>query len=624
MRSSAALATAKPRMSPSTDTMPVAVGKGCGVGTSLQINKHVGNLSRYLPFDADFDQLFEEHADPNGAHVDLPTRAQETVAALVREGVALVILTGDAGHGKTHLCRRLLEEEIGMSRPEAFQAIRERSDGTTELGRTPGGRPLRIIKDLSEPSPSVAAARLVDSLSADGRMTICCANEGRLRVVLGERPDALAPIQEALDRALDGGAIRAGPIAILDLNHQAVAARGSNLVERLLQSWAVDGRRWTACASCSARSRCPIFANHAMLADQNRGPARRRAFAGLFRLVELGGATVTIRELLAATALSVTGGLTCDRVHVHVRRRSDDLWQAPHLYFEAAFGGVLSAGQRNRLRVLRPLGLLDPARTADRRVDDALSTASEEASAEFVPVESGRSTGGARTARDAQRAAEDHRRLIAFLRRRAFFDDEGRSPDLAERVGLRHASTFERIVLGDAGSGYVDTTVRDSLLRGLEAIQGVRRSGGDGAFFVVDPAFGSSGDARVVAIDIDATAVRVRPQSDSWTTGPDASAEIMRGVDWLERRVVVEFPDIEPRAGLSLDLLEFEFVMRCADGLTDFAFYEATVRRLRGGLARLATPDGGGARRRITVVFGNELYGLVIDVDQRIRAARGA
>ena len=139
-------------------------GKLLILGTELfQVNKHVGNLSRYLPFDADFDQLFEEHADPDGASIDLETRAQEVVANLVEEGPTLVVLTGDAGHGKTHLCRRLLETSLGMSRADAFQTIRERSDGTVDLGATLAGRCLRIIRDLSEMSPALGAARLAEA-----------------------------------------------------------------------------------------------------------------------------------------------------------------------------------------------------------------------------------------------------------------------------------------------------------------------------------------------------------------------------------------------------------------------------------------------------------------------------
>ena len=156
--------------------------------SEFQINNHVSNLNRFLPFDADFDQLYEEHVDEES--VVLPTRALETACRLVNDGVRLLLLTGDAGHGKTHICRRLLENTLDVDRGAAFAVIRPRDDGTTvsdgtvDLGRTQAGNQLRIIRDLSEMPEAAAAHALADALASPTRTTVCCANEGRLRVVV--------------------------------------------------------------------------------------------------------------------------------------------------------------------------------------------------------------------------------------------------------------------------------------------------------------------------------------------------------------------------------------------------------------------------------------------------------
>jgi hypothetical protein len=593
-------------------------------GPGFQINSHVSNLNRFLPFTADFDQLYEEHIDEDS--VSLPTRALGTACELVDSGAKLILLTGDAGHGKTHICRRLLEQALGFSATDAFAAIRTgdggttASDGTVDLGRTAAGTQLRIIRDLSELSEVLAAQRLVDALHAPDRTTVCCANEGRLRVVL-DADQELVGVRHSLDIALSTGRVDFDGLAVLDLNNQAVAARPDGLVDRLLRDWITDGRRWRICGQCAAAPRCPIFANRSMLVHDQLGSRRRNAFASLFRLVELGGSTITIRELLASTALAITGGLHCLEVHDQVGKKRHDRWQADHLYFEAVFGRTLSPGQRERLRVLRPLGLVDPGSVATRFVDDELVAGADESPPDFSPVEDLGVSGRAHSGRDAQRAAHHHRRLVEFLRRRSFFDD-AHGPSIAERAGLRYAADFEAIL--NSASTTRETKVRDRLLRGLEAVQGIRREGGDGSFYVIDPAFGTTGVARVIATDLEATDIRALSLSAWWSESSEGAGEVCALVDWLERRVVLVIATTNGDAfPLLVDLLEFEFLMRCADGLADIGFFDATVRRLRAKLARVAESSIQ-AGNRIHLVVGGDVRRLSIDVDNKIRAARAS
>ncbi len=74
------------------------------------------------------------------------------VKNVVGDGTGLVILTGDAGHGKTHLCNRLIRDHLGYSPKAAREAIRNHCDGRL-LEPSPehrGRRSLRIFKDFSE------------------------------------------------------------------------------------------------------------------------------------------------------------------------------------------------------------------------------------------------------------------------------------------------------------------------------------------------------------------------------------------------------------------------------------------------------------------------------------------
>ena len=75
---------------------------------AFQLNQHVERLAAYQPFDASFGQLYAEYVDTRQSD-QLETRAFDFVSEIIHDpNVRVVVLTGDAGHGKTHLCGRLI------------------------------------------------------------------------------------------------------------------------------------------------------------------------------------------------------------------------------------------------------------------------------------------------------------------------------------------------------------------------------------------------------------------------------------------------------------------------------------------------------------------------------------
>lgn len=104
--------------------------KVCRGGGELpyEINKHVERLHRYLPFDASYDQIYEEnrHSDDS---LELDTAALRYLKEVLTDGPCLILLTSDAGHGKTHLCSRLIHEYLGYNAEATRKAVREWGDG---------------------------------------------------------------------------------------------------------------------------------------------------------------------------------------------------------------------------------------------------------------------------------------------------------------------------------------------------------------------------------------------------------------------------------------------------------------------------------------------------------------
>lgn len=589
---------------------------------ALEVNRHVERMTGYLPFDADTSLLFHEYVEPNNDVLNTGA-FKYIVSVLERPGCQLVVLTGDAGHGKTHLCYQLLVE-LGMSRDEAQLAIRTRSDGSTDISQTKSGRSVRIVKDLSE-FTSDADALLTAAMTAGDRVTVVCANEGRLRRAIQEGPPGLELIRQTLeDGSTSGRTTLDGATYVVNLNFQSIAmAGGKSLTSQLLRIWAQDQRKWRTCATCDARDVCPIFENHRLLGTSPESEARRDRLAVLMRQVERAGTVATIRELLIVASLAITGGMRCEDVHRKWERGKENRsWQHQHLFHQAIFGSTLSHRDVKRVRLLGGLGQLDPGSVALRPVDDFLVPSDNSEQGNFLPPLPSIDEPTARTRAQFRRDAARQRQLIAFLRRRSLFNEASyEGSDVGERVGLKYARLFDQVVAGTIDeAGRVG--LRDRLIAGLEAIQGVRRQP-QATFLVVDPAFTSHrSSASVVARQLPGSSITFMSQREWWIAQSEGSAELASALDWSDRSVIVEF---DTEAGhrplqIQLDLLRFELVLRYADGLTARDHFHADLRRLSSRLAKLATATDSS---EVTVLVRGERKKLSIDVGNRIRALDG-
>lgn len=576
----------------------------------LEFNSHVERMGRFQPFSANSADAVHEQGDPRPRGFETAA-FRHVLETIENPQVQLIVLTGDAGHGKTHLCAKILEER-GIDSVTAHRSILNDADGRHELTHTRTGRPLRMVKDLSEMQSEGAAELLSEVLDLPpDTVTVVCANEGRLRRAVAMKQGSRL---EVLTRTLEEG-IKTGRCAsvdptvhVINLNYQSVAPEGdSGLVDWTLTSWGTDRRSWRSCGRCDAQAGCPIFANHNLLSCQVRGARRRERIKLLVATAERTGSVVTIRHALATIAHAITGGTNCREVH---RRYKQPGWQYRHLFHQALFGDRLTAPQRTtQVPTFLALRRLDPGRTALRAVDDILEP--EEADVPFLPPLPVMEGATPRSKRDAQRESETLHKVLVFLRRRDYFDSyEGPGP--YERMGLRGGEQFEQAAV-DSSDRRAPVVVRDTLLRGLEAVQGVRRASNPADFLVLDPAFvNHRSRAAVVGHRIPSRNILIEGQVAHWNHTGDP--QMHRAVDWLSRTTFIRMPN---EFTIPLDLFRFELLLRWADGLRARSEHAAAVRFINGLLAK-AMPRTEGDE--IVVLVGGERRTLSIDVGDRIRS----
>ncbi|WP_143696470.1 hypothetical protein [Williamsia muralis] len=321
------------------------------------------------------------------------------------------------------------------------------------------------------------------------------------------------------------------------------------------------------------------------------------------------GSVITTRQALAAISYAVTGGLTCQDVHRKYTRGQGNVWQYPHLYHQAIFADLLSASNRGQVPAFSSLRQLDPGSVSLREFDDQLEP--DDVPITFLPPKLNDDQ-SVRSRREALRQSDLMKSHIGFLRRFEFFES---GTDHARRMGLLSGTEFVEIATGSAPR----VEVRDTLLRGLEAVQGVRRPGESPDFLVLDPAFFSHRNrAAVISARVQGINVNVKSHVQHWAESCTEQPIMPIAVEWSSRTVYLKISGSSGNVTIPLNLMLFELLRRWAGGLTTRGQYEGEIRSLTRLLATLAPPESG--TDEIEVLVNGERRSLTIDVGDRIRS----
>ncbi len=618
--------------------------------TQANTNSHVARLHRFLPFSSVHDQIYEEYQTGEDK-LDLKTVAISYAAEAIRAGARCVVFTGDAGHGKTHMCRRLIEDALlGYDSQAAREHLLSKCDGSHALPPCAGvvAPHLRIHKDLSEIQPPPRAAEFLEQHGRrEGETLVVCANEGRLRAIISS--EGAGPVCKSIN-ALFTQSFQTGHTTdatgtthIVNLNYQSVAARQANgngsLLARVLASWVADGRRWgeRSCGTCIHEPFCPIRRNRALLVDEGDTSAvRRRRLEEIFEVLERLGYVVTIREMLMLVAYLITGGLTCRDVDI---RLTGDLpkngWQHAWTYYNLLFRSPpnLPADRAEKaIPMLSACRRLDPGAIAVRSVDEKILNKGNVFGPNELDLQFSIGVGARQVAVDASNGIDDFNGnpqskaellreaeatgvAVSALRRRAFFDNAEGTGSVMSKLGFRYGDVFLQLLDGQLSTPEL-VKVKSTVIAGLHAMQGLRASRTETMLYLVDPAFGkASADAAIIAKQIPSSRVSLRAASKAWLAEQETTWFMPKSVDWIDRAIILHIEEGSSLLrDLPLDLLSFECVTRAASGYVSEEFYANEIRRVRTFLGQLAE-DGRGEGAQIAVFMRGRLQNVSLDMD---------
>lgn len=575
--------------------------------------KNNSHVRRILRVNESYEERCTEHDDGVETKSFRFLRQQ-----LLEDPPSLIVLTGDAGHGKTHLCRKLIQL-WGYGATEAIDLMRTDTKGLNHIPPRPrdGRRSLRIVKDLSEIEPKDDAVPVLRQLMKEqDTVAIVCANEGRLRDVLAS-PDAddLSMISKTLSLGLDDGVTSVDPsVHVINLNFQSVTGEEPSFVESLLQTWVQDNRRWRVCSSCAAEPWCPIRRNQALLAGESSkdqsAAIRRAGVNDLLRLVEQSGYVLTIRETLVLLAYALTGGRSC----AEVARDATSLQTSEQTFADYLFDGSEALSPARPLPVLKRIRRLEPGSKARRDVDDGLQRQADEIMADAPIFRSPPRTRG-----QTRERARGQTNVYRRLRRIDFFEKSWSATNRAARLGFLYHRDFEHLVSREIEATDRWMRIRDQLVAGLHVVQGLRPRT-DSFLFLADPSFAkAAAGSAIVSARVPINQVVPMGREAYWRksrTGADRPA-IVESVDWVERGVVVQIA--ERSRVLDLDLVRFECVMRAGGGVAQREFFGPEIRHTLAELATLVESSYEEESYQIELLVGSDLMAVQLDVGGRMR-----
>lgn len=359
-------------------------------------------------------------------------------AAVLRGAHRMVIITGNAGDGKTAYLERLLRAaaEDGPRQP-----IYRDNGADFQL---PNGHWLRTNHDGSQDQAGVANDEVLqaffapfrgDNLSgAAGETRLIAINEGRLVDFLDTHRTEFPALRELVRAELEGGGSGDG-IAVINLNQRSLLSDQDGLdasvFDRMLTRL-THPKWWEACDSCDLVSRCYARHNALSFAHASAGPKVTGRLRTLYRLTELRGTQhLTIRDLQSALAFMLTSGRDCTQIHeLYAGGQVEEVLDG--FYFNSWAG---TPGTSDRL--LRLLAQVDVAPVADPPLDRRLDYVGPDAGRAMMTIDQRGDYDLQMLTRMADRlprgtaigpaTAATHRRYLAAARRRFYFecvDDE--------------------------------------------------------------------------------------------------------------------------------------------------------------------------------------------------------
>jgi hypothetical protein len=326
----------------------------------LKGNSFVYYLDQYNVLSPNHSKIYDEYTidsnNGNSYSFTIETKIEKTLINLLESNPQSIILTGNAGDGKTRLCR-IVHDYFNKDNLENWP-----EDGIVEFPFSNGK--IRIVKDLSELKEDIIEKELthlqqiITSFNEEKVYYLIAANEGKLTKFLSQY-EHLNKLQHEVISRFKSHENNSDQFSIFNL----LDVTSSVYVEKVLSEWNKP-ENWEACQACPKQERCIIHMNHERTSQNHI----QDKIVEQYKLLDYLDTHITMREMLIHISYMLTGGYTCGDVLKANYKEVE--YQTKKPYYQNFYGHELDENAFSEMKALKIFKALDPGVYSHSSIDD--------------------------------------------------------------------------------------------------------------------------------------------------------------------------------------------------------------------------------------------------------------
>ncbi|WP_163971800.1 ATP-binding protein [Oceanobacillus halotolerans] len=324
-------------------------------------NPFVTYLDQFNVLSPNHAKIYDEYTHDDSSqeynfNFTIPTKVEQFLLDVFTNSPRSIILTGNAGDGKTRLCRRV--HDAFSSEPLKDWP----NEGIVEVPFSHGR--IRILKDLSELKDDIIFRELsrlqnyINTNHTENTYYLIAANEGKLTKFLS-RNNEFQELGKEVKLRFESHLNNTDDFSIINL----LDVTSSVYVERVLEEWNKE-ENWTPCNGCAKKNRCVIYHNHIKTSRKDV----QKKLVEQYRLLDFLETHITMREMLIHISYMLTGGYTCKDIRDADWRELED--QTKKVYYQNFYGLEAHKDAFNEMYALKVFKTLDPGNYSHSRIDD--------------------------------------------------------------------------------------------------------------------------------------------------------------------------------------------------------------------------------------------------------------
>ncbi len=360
------------------EVVPENVSQPDSVQFERKINPHIKS---FLSLQSQEDNGGTRGLDEFGKDTYVETLLDTKLKQKILEGsVNLVILTGNAGDGKTAFIQQVENGALSLGANNIEQ---------TEYGSRfiLGDCKYQTIYDGSEDEASKINRQRLDEFFFEFRgdaprpnkiVKIIAINEGHLREYLLNNGN-YSWLGKQIHHFLEYYNFELDPsLLVINLNLRSVVdsslASRNSIFDKLLDKFLLP-KFWTECQSCSAHTTCSIKFNIDALTDKDYGNQVRSRIKSLYLISHLRSKQhITVRDLRASLAYILVNRYSCEGIHSDISNGNHSKFMSRY-YYNSVFGveTEIGKGDHEQERVIKLLRQTDVASVPNPHLDNLLA-----------------------------------------------------------------------------------------------------------------------------------------------------------------------------------------------------------------------------------------------------------